>query len=222
MSDGRKVLDLVAFHPATARFLSLKLCRRFVSDAPPQSLVDSAAKVWMESAKKPDQIALVIKHIALSAAFAASRGMKPKSPLALAVSFARVTGIELTPAQPLFHQLALCGQRLFGWHSPDGRPASADYYLTPEHLRERWVLVTRLATNAWNTGQPKALTLNKGAASATGERLAHWFSVFAGPNAKAKTFVADLGVDPAQSIADEKRLAQIAGLCAAAPQFQMT
>ena len=222
MSDGRKVLDLVAFHPATARFLSLKLCRRFVSDAPPQSLVDSAAKVWVENAKKPDQIALVIKHIALSAAFAASRGMKPKSPLALAVSFARVTGIELTPTQPLFHQLALCGQRLFGWHSPDGRPASADYYLTPEHLRERWVLVTRLATNAWNTGQPKALALNKGGASATGERLAHWLSVFAGPNAKAKTFVADLGVDPAQSIADEKRLAQIAGLCAAAPQFQMT
>jgi hypothetical protein len=46
--------------------------------------------------------------------------MKPKSPLALAVSFARVTGIDLTPTQPLFHQLALCGQRLFGWHSPMG------------------------------------------------------------------------------------------------------
>ena len=109
MADGRKVLDLVAFHPATAHFLSLKLCRRFVSDNPPQSLVDSAAKVWMETTKKPDQIALVIKHIGLSKEFAASRGMKPKSPLALAVSFARVTGIDLTPTQPLFHQLGLCG-----------------------------------------------------------------------------------------------------------------
>jgi len=45
MADGRKALDLVAFHPATANFLSLKLCRRFVSDTPPQSLVESAAKV---------------------------------------------------------------------------------------------------------------------------------------------------------------------------------
>jgi hypothetical protein len=98
---------------------------------------------------------------------------------------------------------------------------SADYYLTPEHLRERWVLVTRLAANAWNTGQPKALKLNKEGVAATGELVAHWLSVFAGPSAKAKTFLADLGGDPVQSIADEKRLAQIAGL-AAAPQFQMT
>ena len=148
--------------------------------------------------------------------------MKPKSPLALAVSFARVTGIELTPTQALFHQLTLCGQRLFGWHSPDGRPASADYYLTPEHLRERWVLVTRLATNAWNTGQPKALALDKEEASRDRRSFRPLAFVFAGPNAKAKTFVADLGVDPAQSITDEKRLAHIAGLCAAAPQFQMT
>ena len=222
MADGRKVLDLVAFHPATARFLSLKLCRRFVSDTPPQSLVDSAAKVWMETARKPDQIALVIKHIALSKEFAASRGMKPKSPLALAVSFARVTGIDLTPMPPLSHQLGLCGQRLFGWSSPDGRPTGAEYYLTPEYLRERWVLLTRLAANSWNTGQPKALKLNEEGASATGDLVAHWLSVFAGANAKAKTFLADLGVDPAQSIADEKRIAQLAGLCAAVPQFQMT
>ena len=222
MADGRKVLDLVASHPATAHFLSLKLCRRFVSDNPPQSLVDSAAKVWMETAKKPDQIALVIRHIGLSKEFAASRGMKPKSPLALAVSFARVTGIDLTPMPPLFHQLALCGQRLFGWSSPDGRPTSAEYYLTPEYLRERWVLVARLAANSWNTGQLKALKLNKEGASATGDLVSRWLTAFAGPNAKANTFVADLEVDPAQSIADEKRIAQIAGLCAAAPQFQMT
>ena len=222
MADGRKVLDLVAFHPATARFLSLKLCRRFVSEAPSQGLVDSAAKVWMENAKKPDQIGLVIKHIALSKEFAASRGMKPRSPLALAVSFARVTGIDLVPTSPLFHQLALCGQRLFGWPSPDGRPTSAEYYLTPEHLRERWVLVVRLAANAWNTGQPKALKADKDGASTAGDLVARWLSVFAGPGAKAKTFLADLGVDPAQPVSDEKRMAQMAGLCAAAPQFQIT
>jgi hypothetical protein len=84
------------------------------------------------------------------------------------------------------------------------------------------VLLTRLAANSWNSGQPKALKLNKEGANATGDLVAHWLSVFAGSNAKAKTFLADLGVDPAQSIADEKRIAQIAGLCAAAPQFQMT
>ena len=223
MADGRKVLDLVAFHPATARFLSAKLCRRFVSDIPPRSLVDSAAKVWVETAKKPDQIAQVVKHIALSKEFAASRGQKPRSPLALAVTFARATGLDLQPTQPLFHQLGLCGQRLFGWATPDGRPTSADYYFTPEYLRERWVLVSRLAGNAWKTGEPKALKLDHGAA-ASGEFVSRWLSVFGGgdANSKAKTFLADLGLDPAHPVADEKRAAYLAGLCAAVPQFQVT
>ncbi len=222
MADGRKVLDLVAAHPATARFLCLKLCRRFVSDAPPQSLVDSAAKVWIENAKNPNQIAAVIKHIALSKEFAASRGAKPRSPLALAASFARATGIDLTPAQPLFHQLALCGQRLFGWPSPDGRPTSVDYYLTPEHLRERWVLLVRLAANAWNTGQPKALQAQANGSARTGDVAARWLAVFAGGGARADVFINDLGFDHAQPAGDEKRIAQIAALCAAAPHFQIT
>jgi uncharacterized protein (DUF1800 family) len=223
LADGRKVLDLTAFHPATARFVCLKLCRTFVSDNPPQSLVESAAKVWQENAKKPNQIAAVMKHIALSPEFAASKGAKPKSPLALAASFARVAGIDLTPTQPLYQSLAQCGQRLFGWPTPDGRPTSAEYYLTPEYLRERWFLVARLAANAWNTGEAKAL-----AAQANGgmPRLAdagtYWVQRFAGPNASPGPFLAALGVDLGQPAKDPKRLAQIAGVCAAAPQFQMT
>ncbi|MGO9982631.1 MAG: DUF1800 domain-containing protein [Rhodomicrobium sp.] len=223
MADGRKVLDLAAFHPATARFLCLKLCRTFVSDSPPQSLVESAAKVWMENAKKPSQIAAVVKHIVLSKEFAASRGLKPRSPLALAASFARAAGIDLVPTMPLVQQLAQCGQRLYGWPSPDGRPTSAAYYLTPDYMRERWVLVTRLAGNAWNNGQPEALALAaNGGGPRAGEFVARWLTRFAGPGAAVQPFLAALGVDPALPVRDEKRLAQIAGICAAAPQFQMT
>ena len=39
-SDGEQVLDILATHPATARFIATKLVRRFVSDTPPASLVD--------------------------------------------------------------------------------------------------------------------------------------------------------------------------------------
>jgi uncharacterized protein (DUF1800 family) len=223
MADGRKVLGLTAFHPATARFVCLKLCRYFVSDNPPQSLVDSAAKVWLENAKKPNQIALVLKHILLSKEFAASRGAKPRSPLALTASFARVTGIDLAPNMPLAQALAQCGQRLFGWPSPDGRPASAAYYLTPEYLRERWFLVARLAANAWNNGQPKAISVHaNGVGYRLGDTVAHWLRRFAGNGAAVEPFLAALGGDAGQLLTDEKRAVQIVGLCAAAPQFQMT
>ncbi len=223
MADGRKVLDLAAFHPATARFICTKLCRRFVSDNPSQSIIDSSIKVWIDNAKKPNQIAAVVKHIALSKEFSSSRGMKSRSPLALTASFARVTGIDLTPTQPLAQGLAVCGQRLFGWSAPDGRPTSVDYYITPEFMRERWVLVSKLAQNAWNTGQPKALgLLSDRNESRLGEMVAHWFGVFAGPDALAKPFLDALEVDPGELVTDRKRAAQIAGLCAAAPQFQVT
>src|SRR6185295_18491817 len=42
-SDGEQVLDILATHPSTARFIATKLARRFVSDAPPASLVDRLA-----------------------------------------------------------------------------------------------------------------------------------------------------------------------------------
>jgi hypothetical protein len=126
------------------------------------------------------------------------------------------------PAMPLINQLALCGQRLFGWPSPDGRPSSAEYYITPEYLRERWNLVTRLAMNVWNTGKPKSLYAHDGGAPLLGDAVAYWLPRFSGSPAAVEPFLAALGQDPSQPLSDEKRLAQIAGLCAAAPQFQMT
>ena len=42
-SDGEQVLDILATHPSTARFIATKLARRFVSDTPPPALVDRAA-----------------------------------------------------------------------------------------------------------------------------------------------------------------------------------
>jgi len=164
----------------------------------------------------------VLRHIVLSKEFAASAGAKPRSPLALAASFCRATGIDLTPTMPLVNHFAQCGQRLFGWPSPDGRPSSADYYLTPEYLRERWNLVTRLAQNVWNTGKPKALLAHDGDAPLLGDAVAYWLSRFGGPGTAIEPFLAALGQNPDQPIGDEKRLAQIAGLCAAAPQFQIT
>ena len=42
-NDGEQVLDILARHPATARFIATALVRRFVSDTPPPALVDRAA-----------------------------------------------------------------------------------------------------------------------------------------------------------------------------------
>src|SRR5256885_3712826 len=38
MKDGEQVIDMLAHHPSTAKFISTKLARRFVSDNPPPAL----------------------------------------------------------------------------------------------------------------------------------------------------------------------------------------
>ena len=40
------MLDIVAHHPSTARFISTKLAQRFVADDPPPALVDRMAKTF--------------------------------------------------------------------------------------------------------------------------------------------------------------------------------
>ncbi len=74
LADGRRVLDLVADHPATAHYLCDKLCRRLVSDTPDPALVSDAVKVWTEERRKPDQIARTIGASSTAAASGCSAG----------------------------------------------------------------------------------------------------------------------------------------------------
>ena len=47
--DGEDVLDILASQPSTARFISTKLARRFVSDNPPEALVDRMAATFTQA-----------------------------------------------------------------------------------------------------------------------------------------------------------------------------
>src|SRR4029077_4939500 len=49
IEDGEEVLDILARHPSTARFIARKLAVRFVSDAPPPALVDRAARTFLST-----------------------------------------------------------------------------------------------------------------------------------------------------------------------------
>ncbi|HXP96691.1 MAG TPA: DUF1800 domain-containing protein [Telmatospirillum sp.] len=152
LTDGRKVLDLLASHPATARFLCTKLCRRLVADTPPEALVAAATKVWTENRAKPDQIKRVVAFIAKSPAMRDGFGGKVKRPLELVASYARATGINVTVTNGLLNELDGSGQRLFGWAPPTGHPDVMTYWLSSHVLRRRWSLLAGLSENWWATG----------------------------------------------------------------------
>jgi uncharacterized protein (DUF1800 family) len=164
LADGHQVLALVAAHPGTAEHLCEKLCRRFVADVPPPSLVASAARVWTLNRRHPRQLARVLAHILGSAEFARAladpRQAKLKRPLELALSFVRKLELPFAPAAPrLFNELADAGQPLYLWPTPDGLPDASGFWLTSHGLRRRWALVLGLVENQWDTGEvgPEAL-----------------------------------------------------------------
>jgi uncharacterized protein (DUF1800 family) len=137
MVDGKKVLDLVAFHQATARFVCWRLCQRFVSDQPPQELVDSAAALFVEHAREQDQLKTVIRHVLLSDAFKSAPD-RLQRPLFLMGAIQRSSGVTLKPDIELVWQLDQMGQKVYAWHSPAGHPQVSGYWQSPGLLVRRW------------------------------------------------------------------------------------
>lgn len=122
LADGRRVLDLIAAHPATADFVCDKLCQRLIGASAAPPLRRKLVAVWLDNVESRDQIARVLRTVLLSGEFAAARGTKMRRPLNLAAAFARALQIDLNYAEPLGGELAAAGQNLFGWPTPTGLP----------------------------------------------------------------------------------------------------
>jgi len=136
--DGEKVLDLLAAHPSTARFVATKLCRRFVSDDPPAALVARVAGVFRAT---DGDLPSVYAAIFSSQEFwseAAFRS-KTKTPLELAASAVRTLGgsVDVSQAAPLARQVALMGQPLYKCQPPTGYADTAEAWISAGMLVNR-------------------------------------------------------------------------------------
>ena len=153
MSDGRRVLDLLARHPATARNVCTKLCRRLIADNPPAHVVDAAVAEWLAHVNSPDQIKRVVRVILLSPEFSATWGAKTKRPFEFVVSYLRATGGDLAndfidpdDASVGFNWSSLnwrmndTGHALYEWPSPNGYPDVASFWVTTNGMLQRWKL----------------------------------------------------------------------------------
>jgi uncharacterized protein (DUF1800 family) len=227
MADGRKVLDLVAAHPATARHVCRKLVVRLAGEQATPALVDAAVAVWRRNLHAPDQIALVVRAIATSPEFKASRGAKVRRPLALVAGFARATDLDLTPTEPLLNGIANAGQRLYGYAPPTGLPDRRDILIGTNAMRQRWQLVLALAENAWGTGQLDPARLMGPGPATPRAAAAFWLEAMTGTYdpVQIEALATGLGWPPDTPLPPgtpntQKQLARIAGLAAMAPGFQ--
>lgn len=125
----RRYLSYLARHPATAQRIARKLAVKFVGDDPPQALVDTLARTYLDAGTA---IVPVLRALVASPAFAAAAGAKVRDPGEDVVATYRALQIRVqAPASPrrndsgeaaLVWHAARLGMAPHGWPRPDGAP----------------------------------------------------------------------------------------------------
>ncbi|HEY1987415.1 MAG TPA: DUF1800 domain-containing protein [Terracidiphilus sp.] len=144
--EGRDLLHMLATRPATAHFISRKLAIRFVSDDPPQSLVDRMAKSYMKS---NGDIASVLRTMFHAPEFwtPGVYRAKVKTPLEFVVSAARACNADLANLQTLANALRDMGMPLYGAVPPTGYKWDAADWVSTGALVTRMNFALSLAAN---------------------------------------------------------------------------
>jgi len=154
--EGLELLHRLATSPQTAHFISLKLAQRFVSDDPPQELVDRMAKTFL---KKKGDIREVLTTLFHSPEFWAdgTYRAKVKTPLEFVASAVRVTGAEVVDALPLARQLGNMGMPLYGAQPPTGYSMKAETWVNSSALLNRMNFALALSS-----GKIKGVKMDSG------------------------------------------------------------
>ncbi|MFN7948871.1 MAG: DUF1800 family protein [Blastocatellia bacterium] len=146
IEDGLQVIDLLARHPSTARFISRKLCQRFVADDPPETLVSRVTAVFT---KTDGDIREVVRAILTSPEFNSPKYYqnKIKSPLELVASSLRATAATTDGFQPLIQWVARLGEPLYLCQPPTGFSEDSSRWINTGTLLERMNFAVALVQN---------------------------------------------------------------------------
>ena len=150
LEDGLDVLDILANHPGTGRFIAGKLCRRLIGEGVASSLVEQAGALFTSLAGASDQIAQVVRFIALSDEFRTTWGRKVKRPTEIVVSALRAGLGEVDLAidsgfAGTFNWLyGQTGHQLFRWRAPNGYPDYLDDWISASPRVQTWRLTNWL------------------------------------------------------------------------------
>jgi uncharacterized protein (DUF1800 family) len=144
IEDGEAVLDILARHPSTAKYLAFKLARRLVSDVPPPALVERAAARFSET---DGNIAEVVYVIVTSPEFFSRDAFraKVKTPFEFAVSVRRAFDMPYDETPLTVALLGEFGQPVFGRATPDGWPDVAEAWMNSGAMLKRVLFAADVA-----------------------------------------------------------------------------
>ena len=220
MEDGERVLDLLAAHPSTARFIARKLAQKFVMDAPPPALVDRMAQVFLQSS---GDLTATYRALFESPEFWSdtARGSKVKTPLEFTVSAVRALGGTTAGDVPLVQALNRMGQLLYRAQPPTGWPEVAQPWVNPGALVARIDFGLKLASGRL-TGTEVPLPPVDGPPEQMVDRTARAILHRPLGEQTRATVLAALGASDVMPDGERRRIdeAKLVGLLLGAPEFQ--
>ena len=157
--DGERVIDILVRHPSTARFISTKLARHFVSDEPPAALVERMAATFRST---DGDIRAVMTTLISSPEFWSREAYraKIKTPFEVVVSAVRALdghlemgrgrvadGLPAGGGLELAREVGKLGQPLYEAQPPTGYPDRAESWVNTGALLGRMNFALSLAHN---------------------------------------------------------------------------
>nr|MBA2737172.1 DUF1800 domain-containing protein [Pyrinomonadaceae bacterium] len=146
MKDGLKVIDVLAAHPSTAKFIARKLAVKFVSDNPSDALVGRVAQAFQKS---NGDIKTTLRALFNDKEFYAPENYraKIKTPFELLASSLRALDADVKTSPALVGLLGKMGEPLYGYIAPTGYPDTAEDWVNTGALLERMNFAVALASN---------------------------------------------------------------------------
>ncbi|GAA4819301.1 hypothetical protein GCM10011365_10100 [Marinicella pacifica] len=148
-TDGFEVMEMLAYHPGTAKHIAGKLARAFISDNPPQQLIDDVATVFYDNRTAANQLELVFKALFNHAAFSDPQywQSKVKRPFDVVVSAMRACDADFTlrpddgDSNSFVYRMDDTGHFPYEWRPPDGYPTDSSFWLNSTALVHTWKTV---------------------------------------------------------------------------------
>ena len=142
--EGEQLLHLLATRPATAHFICSELAVRFVSDNPPQALVDRMARAYLASG---GNISAVLKTLFDSPEFWSTSDYqnKVKTPIEYVASAVRASNADVEDYMPLANALRVMGMPVYGCIPPNGYDWDSSAWVNTGALVDRMNFAVALA-----------------------------------------------------------------------------
>ncbi|MHA4893402.1 DUF1800 domain-containing protein [Pedobacter sp. PWIIR3] len=134
--EGVDLLNMLAHHPSTAKFIARKLAIRFVNDQPDPKLVDKMTKTFLSTDGDIKQVMIAMVS---SPEFwsASSLREKTKSPFELVISAVRGLDAQITQPYQLYNWINRMGQKMYYYQAPTGFPDRGQYWINTGALLNR-------------------------------------------------------------------------------------